>query len=229
MKRLTFVITWLVVTAAATAVAWTTVGRLTLGASHRATPALSADAVASALRGRTRNQAPKPAPASDGAGGAPSGAAAPPTSEPPTTTPPTTQPAPAAHPADPARPPAAPAPASQPAARPTTATTVSDGHGGSGSSGPGSGSGSPSPTTTTTAASRSAVIESTGGVVTVSCSGSTITLVSSSPRNGYSQEVDHSGPDQVAVKFRSSEHESEIQAVCRNGVVDDQVNEGGDG
>ena len=56
-----------------------------------------------------------------------------------------------------------------------------------------------------------------GGTVTVSCQGSTISLVSASPSNGYTLSVRNSGPIDVDVDFNGQPNGSAVQATCRNG------------
>jgi hypothetical protein len=53
--------------------------------------------------------------------------------------------------------------------------------------------------------------------VTVSCQGSTISLVSASPANGYTLTVRNSGPTDVDVGFNGQPNSSVVRATCRNG------------
>jgi hypothetical protein len=87
----------------------------------------------------------------------------------------------------------------------------------------------PPTTSTTTVARTSSVVNSTGGVVSLECEGSDIRLVSSSPNNGFDQDINHAGPSDVDVRFRSSSHESEIRATCEAGRPVAQVEEKSDG
>lgn len=62
------------------------------------------------------------------------------------------------------------------------------------------------------------MFSSPGGSVTVECSGSAISLVFSSPTDGYTQKVSRSGPDEVEVKFFADGRPTyEVKAVCVNG------------
>jgi len=56
-----------------------------------------------------------------------------------------------------------------------------------------------------------------GGVVTLSCTGDTISLLSATPRQGYTVVVGNSGPSQVEVTFKSSSHDAEIHGQCVGG------------
>jgi hypothetical protein len=87
-----------------------------------------------------------------------------------------------------------------------------------------------SPDTETTQAPSSASSPSTasfgneGGTVTLSCDGSAISLVSATPRQGYTMNVTNAGPEEVAVVFKSSTHDEEIHGHCVGGrpVVSDE-------
>ena len=73
------------------------------------------------------------------------------------------------------------------------------------------------PSTTASTRSPAATFSATGGVVTVSCSGSSAQLVSASPTAGYRMDVAESGPEKVAVSFESSDRDVEIKVHCVNG------------
>jgi cytoskeletal protein RodZ len=75
------------------------------------------------------------------------------------------------------------------------------------------------------AAKPTATFAVAGGVVTVSCTGGSISLLSATPQAGYSVEVKNGGPEEVEVKFRSDE-DSELRARCVGG---QPVQHGGDG
>lgn len=54
--------------------------------------------------------------------------------------------------------------------------------------------------------------------MTVECNGSVISSWSSSPAPGYTQKVEHSGPQEVEVKFfAEGQRTYEVKAVCVNG------------
>jgi hypothetical protein len=72
------------------------------------------------------------------------------------------------------------------------------------------------------------VINAVGGVATVECGASGIRLLSSSPRNGFTESVEQESA-QIEVKYRSSSHTSEIHATCVNGQVQSQVDESSGG
>jgi hypothetical protein len=81
------------------------------------------------------------------------------------------------------------------------------------------------PPTPTTTAPPAQTFGSRGGVVTVSCNGTAIELLSATPTNGYSINVDSSGPVEVRVHFSSSQSESMITANCQTGTPVGQVYE----
>ena len=63
-----------------------------------------------------------------------------------------------------------------------------------------------------------ATFTTSGGSVTVSCEGSTISLVSASPADGYTLDVGSSGPTFVDVEFHAGASEGpEVHATCKNG------------
>ena len=53
--------------------------------------------------------------------------------------------------------------------------------------------------------------------MTASCQGSTISLVSASPADGYTLDVGSSGPSFVDVEFNSAREGPEVHATCKNG------------
>lgn len=90
--------------------------------------------------------------------------------------------------------------------------------GGDGGGGSGGGSGSGDHTTTTIpSAPTTATFAGSGGTATVSCSGSTIRLVSASPAYGYTMQVEESGPEKVSVTFRSRTDDTSVEASCVGG------------
>ena len=102
-----------------------------------------------------------------------------------------------------------------PATPPLSADPTSgrSGHGGSSSDdGP-----APVPSAPSGAPPVSTTYSTGGGTLTASCTGSTIRLVSASPASGFTMQVSDSGPEQVQVKFRSAQHEFEIQLQCVGG------------
>ena len=92
--------------------------------------------------------------------------------------------------------------------------------------------GTSSTTTTITAApssfTRTTILE--GGTVTVRFTApSTVEFVSAVPSDGFTVEVEHSGPDQVEVRFRSENHESRYRAQWSDGEPDVDTQESGEG
>ncbi len=73
------------------------------------------------------------------------------------------------------------------------------------------------PATTAAPRAGSTTFSTAGGVVTVSCTGTSARLVSASPASGYTMDVHESGPESVAVSFESGDHDSEISARCVDG------------
>jgi hypothetical protein len=113
---------------------------------------------------------------------------------------------------------------------PTTAVTVPPAPGPSqpsSSTGPGSGAtattrrGDPTPTVSppTTASGPASTFHLQGGNVSAGCSGTSIQLLSASPNSGYSVDVNKSGPDEIDVRFESTDHRSELRANCQTGHV----------
>jgi hypothetical protein len=93
------------------------------------------------------------------------------------------------------------------------------GHGDDGTSSTSS-STAPSSTAQSQAASGpvGATFSSSGGTVTVACQGSTISLISASPADGYTLAVRSSGPQFVDVDFNAQPSGSAVRAFCnRNG------------
>lgn len=66
-------------------------------------------------------------------------------------------------------------------------------------------------------------VSSGGGVITVSCAGDEISFLGATPSAGYSMRIEEQGPNEVKVKFSSTENEWEVEARCRDGVVDPKV------
>ncbi|MBI2169012.1 MAG: hypothetical protein HYU28_05870 [Actinobacteria bacterium] len=119
--------------------------------------------------------------------------------------------------------PASTTPTTKPSATPGSTTTTT----------PSSSTSSSSTTTTTTGAATNTTEtrSGVGGSVTVrfSC-GSTAELVSASPNPGYTTDIEHSGPQEVDVKFEKTDGEGEtrIRAKCENGRPDWRVEEDDD-
>jgi hypothetical protein len=56
-----------------------------------------------------------------------------------------------------------------------------------------------------------------GGTLTVECQGSTISLVSASPANGYTLTVHSSGPTSVSLDFSNPPQVWSVHVTCQNG------------
>jgi hypothetical protein len=67
-----------------------------------------------------------------------------------------------------------------------------------------------------------------GGTVGVACQGSVISLLYATPVDGWSMERE-TGPDQVEVKFRRDESESELRVECSGGEPVGEVKSDGGG
>jgi len=78
----------------------------------------------------------------------------------------------------------------------------------------------PTPTPSSSPAPSSKTFNLVGGTVTFRCQGNTISLVSVSPKSGFSSEVEtEDGGQKIEVKFESRTHESRIEAICSGGQV----------
>jgi hypothetical protein len=65
-----------------------------------------------------------------------------------------------------------------------------------------------------------------GGQVSVACTGlDTITYLSAVPAPGWSLDPESTGPEKVEVEFSSGDEESEIEIVCRNGRLDEDISD----
>jgi len=69
-----------------------------------------------------------------------------------------------------------------------------------------------------------------GGILTVACTGPSISLESATPSDGYQLRVDRSGPDRVEVRFESDGGGSRVEVTCVGGRPSAQIeHEGGSG
>lgn len=96
------------------------------------------------------------------------------------------------------------------------------------------------PTTTTTTAppttTTSPVAYSThdliGGTVVLAFDGGQVNLVSATPRAGFSVDPEHTGPDEVEVKFVGNDHKSKLEARVEDGElrvdIDEERDDGDD-
>jgi hypothetical protein len=75
------------------------------------------------------------------------------------------------------------------------------------------------PTTTPSSPSSSKTSVVVGGTVKVQCINSSVSLVSAVPNAGFGVEVGSHGPQQVEVQFHRDNHESQVTATCRAGVI----------
>jgi hypothetical protein len=98
----------------------------------------------------------------------------------------------------------------------------SGGSGGSGGSDDGgtSGDGGHAATTSTTSPAVAVFSKSTtGGAVTIRCTGDTVALVSVIPAAGWSSDLRNPGPQEVEVRFEAKDSEVRVRARCASGVV----------
>jgi hypothetical protein len=79
------------------------------------------------------------------------------------------------------------------------------------------------PAPTTTPASSDTPYRSAGGSIVVHRSGSTISLGSSTPAAGYTQEVHDNGPTRVEVRFSNGQTEWRIRVDLVNGELEPEV------
>lgn len=91
------------------------------------------------------------------------------------------------------------------------------------STAPGAAPSSPSPAAPATAAEVDRTWDVPGGQVGVSCRGAQIGLLYATPQDGWTVEVEGSGPDRVVVTFDRQDAETTVRAVCRDGVPEQQV------
>jgi hypothetical protein len=52
-----------------------------------------------------------------------------------------------------------------------------------------------------------------------------VNLVSATPRPGFSVDAEHTGPDEVEVKFESNDHKSKLEAEIKNGELQVETEE----
>ena len=65
--------------------------------------------------------------------------------------------------------------------------------------------------------------QSTGGSVTVSQNGNSLTLVAAVPASGFAADVRKSSGDSVEVRFSSGKRESRVEVKLENGVAQERV------
>ncbi len=85
----------------------------------------------------------------------------------------------------------------------------------------------PSPTDPSAPATQSRAWQGREGRVEVRCSGLSASLVSVSPADGYSMEIDKRGPDEVRVEFSRGDQELRVEARCAGGVPAFEVDQSG--
>lgn len=73
------------------------------------------------------------------------------------------------------------------------------------------------PPTTTTSPIEYSTHDLVGGTVVLAFGNGQVNLVSATPRPGFSYDPEHTGPDEVEVKFVSSDHKSKLEAHVDNG------------
>lgn len=82
---------------------------------------------------------------------------------------------------------------------------------------------SPSTTTAPAATPVARTLQSAGGSVSVTITGSRVTLVAATPAAGFAADVRKSGPDTVEVRFTSGKRESRVEIRIENGVPRERV------
>lgn len=82
---------------------------------------------------------------------------------------------------------------------------------------------SSSSTTTPAAAPVARTLQSAGGNVSVTITGSRVTLVAATPAAGFAADVRKSGPDTVEVRFTSGKRESRVEIRIDNGVPRERI------
>lgn len=84
---------------------------------------------------------------------------------------------------------------------------------------------SPPPPATTNGTATTSSFNTSGGVVTMSCNGSSASLVSATPQQGYTTHVDNPGPEEIEVSFTSPSRDATFHGRCVGGtptqIVDD--------
>ncbi len=85
----------------------------------------------------------------------------------------------------------------------------------------------PGPATTTTVPPGPAITTYTliGGQVTISALEPEVGLVAAVPSAGFSAEIEESGPEEVEIDFKSSDHKSSFQARWKDGELDVKIDE----
>lgn len=73
------------------------------------------------------------------------------------------------------------------------------------------------PTTTPASDEIARTWDVAGGQVSASCRGTVIGLLGATPRDGWSMEVKHDGPEEIEVEFSSGESETGLNARCVDG------------
>ena len=56
-----------------------------------------------------------------------------------------------------------------------------------------------------------------GGTVAAACTGSSVSLKSAQPKDGWRVEVKDHGPEKLEIEFRSGEQENEVDDQCSGG------------
>lgn len=67
--------------------------------------------------------------------------------------------------------------------------------------------------------------EMQGGTAAVRCDGDAVSLEYATPRDGYRLSLEKDGPGEIQLFFRSSVHESRLNAKCADGAPDGRVEE----
>ncbi|MEA2002845.1 MAG: hypothetical protein U9N84_13305 [Actinomycetota bacterium] len=80
------------------------------------------------------------------------------------------------------------------------------------------------PTTTTTPVSY-ATYDLIGGTVILAAGDGEVNLVSATPRSGFRVDLEHTGPEEVEIKFESNDHTSKLDAKWEDGELRVKIKE----
>jgi hypothetical protein len=203
MRRVLIVVgVWIGVTAGATVMAWAAVSFVASGVTDRPAAALPSGAVVAALRaGAVAHTQPSVPPTTVAAKPNATGS---------------TVARPAAAPVLTAPGPTASAKGGTVPVSPTTAPRSDAGRPTSGDGG-GPSAGGGAPPVPPPGADATQTFSTPGGVATAMCHGSSISLTSASPTDGYALNVAKSGPEEIDVRFEGKDRAYEVRAKCVNG------------
>ena len=84
------------------------------------------------------------------------------------------------------------------------------------------------PQTTTTVAVTHKTYDMVGGTVILAIGNGEVSLVSATPRPGFSADYEHTGPVEVEIKFESGDHKSKLEAHWESGELKVDIDEESD-